>query len=189
MKKFFALLMALVMVFSMSSVAFALGANKVNESTGLGAEDGEVKVTVQENADDTIYYVEITWGTLEFTYDMSATKWDPTTHTYRESDGTGWATNDNPKITVINHSNAGVAVTADFDDGNNDKQATNFDVTATLTNADVTLESADVTARYNNVGNAASTTYTVSVSGVPNTAWTSTNNVVGTIVVIINPVA
>ncbi len=95
--------------------------------------------------------------------------WDPSTHTYKETDVDGNnVTFTKPDeilnaVTVKNHSNAAVAVSALFDD---DKIAEANGAKAELSDNDGTLASAAAVA-YGNVSEAASTSYTVSFDGTP----------------------
>lgn len=63
----------------------------------------------------TVYSVDITWGSMEFTYTAASQgTWDPTTHSYQNgTEGGTWSCKDSggDTITVANHSNAGVKVT------------------------------------------------------------------------------
>ena len=72
----------------------------------------EVTATyVQGSSSDIIYSVDVTWGSMEFTYTSPAQgTWDPETHEYLGAEDAGrWTyAEDANKITVTNHSNAGV---------------------------------------------------------------------------------
>jgi len=113
---------------------------KVNPSTGAlnnaGADaditGGELKLDVQAkiNEEDAniIYNIDIAWGTLKFVYNRSSQVWNPVTHKYADGPTAGsWLADNgsiigaaatefyldgtNNKITVTNHSNAGVDAT------------------------------------------------------------------------------
>lgn len=68
-------------------------------------------------SDDTVYQVDINWGSMVFTYNEgSRGTWDPKTHTYKD-DGVeeGWTYEEGAnEITVTNHSNATVTVEVEF---------------------------------------------------------------------------
>lgn len=162
MKKFLALILALVMVFSLAGVAFAedVAGNNVDTSTGAGTENNDVVVKVTASAK--VYYVEINWEPLEFTYSGEA-KWEPTSHSYDRT-GLGF-TDDEAVITVINHSNAPIWSTAKLE---NVDTTSGFSATLDVTELD--LVSAD-TDGYINTANAPAKTHTVTVNGEPTDAF------------------
>ncbi|MBQ7290800.1 MAG: hypothetical protein IJW76_03630 [Clostridia bacterium] len=72
------------------------------------AVSGELRL---ESIKRNVYSVEITWGSMEFTY---TPKWNPDTHTYVHSDS-GWSCEDGAnKITVANHSSAPIKVDLEY---------------------------------------------------------------------------
>ncbi|MBQ8862295.1 MAG: hypothetical protein IJ021_06105 [Clostridia bacterium] len=72
------------------------------------AVSGELRL---ESIKRDVYSVEITWGSMEFTY---TPKWNPDTHTYVHSDS-GWSCEDGAnKITVANHSSAPIKVDLEY---------------------------------------------------------------------------
>ena len=79
MKKVFALILALVMVFAMSSVAFA-----GNITANNGTEQESVKIKLTETT--TVYHVTIEWLALEFTYNKES-NWNVDTHKYEGEAG------------------------------------------------------------------------------------------------------
>lgn len=150
MKKLGALLMALVMVLSLSVTAFAVDPT----SSTLDLSEGNTSAThgvygiidvENESSATKVYKVDITWGSLVFTYIVNAgsrtTKWDPETHTYVSTTEGGyagtWGCQDGAdKVTLKNHSNAAMKATFTFtnslystitpsmkDDSNNDLTA------------------------------------------------------------------
>jgi|GEM_PF-1871511 len=60
-----------------------------------------------------VYMVDISWGSMTFTYTAASTgTWNPTTHTYDGVTAAKWTCAENAnKITVTNHSNAAVTAT------------------------------------------------------------------------------
>lgn len=131
MKKLCALALALVMALSLTVTALA------EEKTTSPAEDltlsdsakADVYAAFKEDAaggnSEIVYNIDVKWGSMKFTYTVNTTadgsKWDPDTHTYiggakkSSTDQGTWAVKegedaDSNKITVTNHSNAGVNV-------------------------------------------------------------------------------
>lgn len=186
MKKFLALILALVLAFSLGTVAFAADASETDNvvDSRLTGETNKETTTVTVNttagAVGKIYYVEVAWETLAFEYNSADVTWDPDTHTYTNANS-AWANGGKIEnaITVTNHSNDEVTVSTAF-------ATANMGVTAAITvNAgDATLESADIVA-YDEPGDAASVSYDVTVSGTPNDGFTSGDSV-GTITVTIS---
>ncbi|MDD6174357.1 MAG: hypothetical protein PUC59_01150 [Firmicutes bacterium] len=69
-----------------------------------------VYATYLSDVSETIYSIDIDWGSLEFTYTAGQGAWDPDTHTY-VTDSLGWTCEPGAnQITVINHSNTAVNV-------------------------------------------------------------------------------
>ena len=131
MKKAFALILTLAMVFSLSVPASSAAI------TGTGTGDvGEVKVNVIPGGSSTpsVYYVTVNWDSLTFTYtESSHTKlWQPEKHTYQTTGTSGGWNKTSADITVTNHSNVGIGVAMTFDGSGTAKTVNG--VTATLTN-------------------------------------------------------
>ena len=107
MKKILGLILSVLMLSALSVSAFA-----VSPLTSKGASDSASVSGIYKTgeASDTVYNVDITWGSLEFTYTgESKGTWNPDTHTYTDKTAGSWrcdlGAND---ITVVNHSNAQV---------------------------------------------------------------------------------
>lgn len=160
MKKVLALVLALVMVFALSAVAFA-----EEPQINVSGESGKAVTVEVKSGSDTaakVYSVAIAWGTMDFTYEYY--QWDDASHAYIG----GWVTEDGhdasitTDITVTNHSNAQVNVKAAY---STEGKTTVEGVTAELTNDGVaqTLHSAVGTDK----GAAPCVTYTLTVSGAP----------------------
>lgn len=125
------------MVFALGITASAVGSSTLN---GVGAVDGSlsnpVRVIVegvQSPSLDPVYYLTITWDSMDFTYDFKETSmiWNPEDHDYDISAGAaGWTLGTGQvaierdtkpgvasEVTVTNHSNVPVQYTAQFQAG------------------------------------------------------------------------
>lgn len=109
MKKIFVIIFASVLIFAASVTAFA-----ASPITAKGGSDSaEVKGTyVAGGTAETIYSVDVAWGSMEFTYtDASEGTWNPSNHKYDGGRAAAWSCSDGAnKINVTNHSNAAVTV-------------------------------------------------------------------------------
>lgn len=97
--------LALALAAGMSISAFAAA-----ETVGTGSKDIAVSAKYEDSTTPagTTYSVDVTWDSMEFTYTVSGSKvWEPTKHDYTVSTTDVWSS-DNNKITVTNHSNAGI---------------------------------------------------------------------------------
>lgn len=121
MKKTLALLLTLAMVLSLAIVPAAAATTTNNITTIGGTATHDVTATYKTSSGSTggstVYSVDITWGDMAFTYTAgSAGTWDPNTHSLTGGTGGAWApdTSDGNKITVTNHSNAGVTASLTY---------------------------------------------------------------------------
>lgn len=168
MKKFIALILAVLLIASMSVTAFAadvadgdITSNTANKKTG------DVKVQVTDAAGnvftaDATYFVVITWGDLIFDLEVA----NPKTNITWDGDkynivGGNWDDETTHYVTVTNKSDAKVAISAAFSNGNKTSEK-KYEVAATITNGDKTL--ADAVNKEPD-----STTYTISLSAAPKT--------------------
>ncbi len=111
------------------------------------SESHSVYATYEEGeSPTTIYSVDITWESMEFTY-TAASKgtWNTEEHKYEDPQPASWSFENN-SITVVNHSNA--AITADFSyapaDGFENIEGTFVDEEQdALTPSEITLSSAE----------------------------------------------
>ena len=147
-KKIIAATLALTLSMSMGNFVYA-------------AEDSsaDIKATYQAGKEntDTVYSVDVKWGSLEYTYSSGVTKsWDPTTLKYKETSGTSsWTCQDGAdQITVTNNSNADITASLAYAE-------TGSNITGTFTNSKIGLKSAEGT----NVGESPSGTTTLSLNG------------------------
>jgi len=112
MKKIFALILAVMMIATMSVTAFAAETTVKEEKTET------ITVTGTYNADSgtpaDVISLDISWGSMAFTYTAGTQEWDPATHTYKETAGTWNCDEGANKITLTNHSNIGVDVWMTF---------------------------------------------------------------------------
>lgn len=147
-KKIIAATLALTLSMSMGNFVYA-------------AEDSsaDIKATYQAGKEntDTVYSVDVKWGSLEYTYSSGVTKsWDPTTLKYKETSGTSsWTCQQGAdQITVTNNSNADITASLAYG-------KTDSNITGTFTNPKIGLKSAEGT----NVGESPSETTTLSLKG------------------------
>lgn len=128
MKKILALTFVLLLTVALSVSSFA--ATKSPSTTTIAQTDAEkssgdfpssntdtcdVDVKIVNTAVLSVYNVTIAWDSLDFTFTFANTNvWNPADHTYGGTGGS-WANNDGRKITVTNHSNEDVYVTASMD--------------------------------------------------------------------------
>lgn len=109
MKKIFAVILTIALLSFASINTFA--ASPI-ESYG-GSDSAEVKGTYKAGSSAaTVYSVEISWGSMEFTYtDASKGTWNPVDHKYDGVKVAEWSCAEGEnKIEVKNHSNADVSV-------------------------------------------------------------------------------
>ena len=148
MKKIIAATLALTLSMSMGNLVYA-----VEDKTA------DIKATYQAGKEntDTVYSVDVKWGSLEYTYSSGVTKsWDPTTLKYKETSGTSsWTCQQGAdQITVTNNSNADITASLAY-------AGTESNITGTFSNSKIGLKSAEGT----NVGESPSETTTLSLKG------------------------
>ena len=174
MRKTIAMILALIMVLSMSTVAFA--------AETLGQNDSQnIDVTAKYSDSVTtpvVYSVDLTWDSMTFTYSEAGTMdWDPETHTYTENITAGWDET-SADITVTNHSNVDVDVVFDY------VPVETFGVQTELEYAGLNILMAP--GAEGEPDTAASITAVLTVSGTPNENVTAEGVVVGTITVTVD---
>ena len=148
MKKIIAATLALTLSMSMGNLVYA-----------VEDKSADIKATYQAGKEntDTVYSVDVKWGSLEYTYSSGVTKsWDPTTLKYKETSGTSsWTCQDGAdQITVTNNSNADITASLAY-------AGTESNITGTFSNSKIGLKSAEGT----NVGESPSETTTLSLKG------------------------
>lgn len=148
MKKIIAATLALTLSMSMGNFVYAVDDSSANIIATYQAG--------KENT-DTVYSVDVKWGSLEYTYSSGVTRsWDPTTLKYKETSGTSsWTCQKGAdQITVTNNSNADITASLAY-------AGTESNITGTFTNSKIGLKSAEGT----NVGESPSETTTLSLKG------------------------
>ncbi len=166
MKKIFALILTLALVFSLAAVP-AYADSTIDSKTGSATQ--EVKATYDStsgSSDTIVYSVTIVWGAMDFTYHDSS--WNPATHSYNA----GW-TADGNTVKVINDSNT--AITAKLSYAAKDGFT---GITGTFDNDTLELTTAVGTA----VGASPNKTATLTLSGALDKD-TAASTAVGTITV------
>ena len=148
MKKMIAATLALTLSMSMGNLVYA-----------VEDKSADIKATYQagKESTDTVYSVDVNWGSLEYTYSSGVTKsWDPTTLKYKETSGTSsWTCQEGAdQITVTNNSNADITASLAYG-------KTDSNITGTFTNPKIGLKSAEGT----NVWESPSETTTLSLNG------------------------
>lgn len=166
MKKVISMILALVLVLSMSITAFAAESHEV-KGNNLGVVEG-----------GTVYAVDIAWGSMEFTYEVPADVWNGEEHKYETTAGTWTCASGANVITVTNRSNAAVNVSV----------TTNVivsGITASAANGSFTLGSAAEGATTEIEGKATEGEATVTLSGAL-TDKTASNRVIGSVTVTVS---
>lgn len=163
MKKIISVLLAVALIAAMSVTVFAAtpAAQTIQELSGTAT--GQVDVKIAKNAEQDItkvYYVDVTWDSLDFTYTFNKSKtntWQPGSHTYTE-EGNANANWDKTSatVTVTNHSNAAVVVSAAAPTAMNGVSVAVTDPVNLPSAVGKATDAADLKG-----------TFTVSVSGVP----------------------
>lgn len=164
-KKFLCAGLSAVLALSCGATAFA----GTITSEG-GTESQLVYATYSPIAEaPTVYAVEITWGSMEFTYEAATvTKtWDPATHTYKEETGeaVGWTNEEGAnKITVTSRSNKALTA-AIATEMVNDTTGDYSEITATPAVNSLQLADASTGATTETPGTEAKAETTISLSG------------------------
>lgn len=171
MKKILTIILALVLVLSMSITAFAAENNS-----------HEVKGTYQATDESsTVYAVDVTWGNMEFTYDVPADVWNGEEHKYESGGEARWKHDEGANVvTVTNRSNAAVNVAVTTDTGS-------CGITASVTNSTFQLGNAAEGATTEIAGTATEGTAVITLSGEL-TNKSAKKSVIGSVTVTITAV-
>ncbi len=115
-KKILATVLAVVLAMGLSTAAFAEKGSAPKLTVPNEQVIGVEGSYVGEGKAETVYSVDVAWGSMTFTYHTTGDKtWNPDTHEYNFTEGDGWKFDENSnKVTVTNHSNAPVIVNFDF---------------------------------------------------------------------------
>ena len=167
MKKFLTLALALAMVLTFSVSVFAASENVGGES-GLETlnqpSDINVTVGITTGTATTIYRVDIEWSNVDFVYHAAySNNWNPTTHIYETEVADSW-NHESATVTVTNHSNAPVAVSAVAEEGNAGVDYTFVKNDATSGELTKKLASAASDGILGNPANADNVTYTLTIN-------------------------
>lgn len=115
-KKTAVMLLAGFLTVSMGTAAFAGSPTLKNNTANIKATYSEETLTPEK------YYVDIQWGSLEYTYNSGTTQtWDSTTLKFKEQPGKpSWSVeNGADTITVTNHSNMGIMASFSYENKEN----------------------------------------------------------------------
>jgi hypothetical protein len=113
MKKLVITAASLAMLASLPMTALA-ASDTIEEKPGSQTIEVQAKYVDGVTTQD-VYSVDVEWGAMEFTYNVSGSKiWKPADHTYEVTPTEGWTAYGNT-VTVINHSNQPVDVAFSFD--------------------------------------------------------------------------
>lgn len=112
MKKMISILLALVLLMSMSITVFAEDSNTSLNAAG-SADVNVIGTYVAGETGGTVFSVDIAWTGMDFTYHAaSESVWDATEHKYSDAVAAYWE--GQGTITVTNHSNTAIDVTPAF---------------------------------------------------------------------------
>ena len=105
-KKFAVAVLALMLMATQAGMASAETMSGKNDSKSIDVKARYVDGITEPE----VYSVDITWGSMEFTYSAAGThEWNPGTHKYTDNTSASW-TADGNDVTVVNHSNKDVKV-------------------------------------------------------------------------------
>lgn len=121
-RKLFVVALALVLTLCMTATAFA-GTSNVTDLSDSSKNPVSIDVKgsySDEHTSGTVYSVDISWGSMSFTYSISgAMSWNPNTHQYNDNETKVWVLSNgiagtDDAITVKNHSNAPINAELSF---------------------------------------------------------------------------
>lgn len=162
-RKLFVVALALVFTLCMTATAFA-GTSNVTDLSDSSKNPVSIDVKgsySDEHTSGTVYSIDISWGSMEFTYSISGdVTWNPTTHKYDDHENADWVATGNTIITA-NHSNKAVNVAFAFakDETNAPKVTGSFDKES------YTLSAADTGDSLNDPDKAPTDSSTLTIGG------------------------
>lgn len=169
MKRAFTMTLALLLVMSLSAVAFAAAPGDSESIDVTGKYNSTVNTA-------TVYSVDIVWENMTFTYNEVTEKvWNSADHSY-SSTTTGEWDKTTANITVTNHSNAAVTAAVAYN------AVADTGVTGTLTNTEKVLASG-VEGKPNE---ADALVATLTISGKPNETVTNDGVKIGSITITLS---
>ena len=169
MKNSFRILLALLLVLSMTTTVFAAAPGD-RENIDV---TGKYNSTVNET---TVYSVDITWESMTFTYNETTEKvWNAADHSYTATTSGGWDKT-TANITVTNHSNAAVTAAIAY------SPVADTGVTGTLNATHKTL-AAGVEGKPNE---ADALVATLTISGKPTEAVTNAGVKIGSVTITLS---
>ena len=168
----------LALVLSVALFASFAASAADTSKIGIGSDSRDIICNFEAASVDkttVIYSVDVTWDDVEFTYNAGELQWNPEKHDYTSVKEDGSWSNNGGKITVTNHSNAGVAVAVSTE------AASGQNVSFTIADADKSFTLA--TAVETTVAGAPSKEVTFTANGTPTASGTQAK--IGTITVAI----
>lgn len=196
MKKYFSLILVLVLAFAMTISAFAAD----NAVDGQGAGTGKADVTAQfaagEDKNDpgdvaTVYHVTLEWtvtSTLKYSAGTTTYTWNADETKYEAQDpiGEGWEGTAQVKVTVTNKSNAEIKATAAWANAGSVEATVGFD------NSEITIASAakDITTVTDGAkGEEQTGSITANITAITAGTINTNNAVIGTVNLTLAPKA
>lgn len=139
MKKALAILLTLALMCAGLTVFAESSGSATVSSPGETAEIDVQGKYAASAPPATVYHVEVSWGSMEFTYNAATQgSWNPSTHSYGEGSEASWTCDtDANVITVKNHSNAGITASFDFE------AVEDFNVEGVFSDDSLTLDTAE----------------------------------------------
>ena len=174
MKQIFTLALTFLLIFTLVTVTAFAADTTITATSDTATRD--VTASYHSGAGGgTVYSVDITWGSMAFTYSNgSGSTWNPATHTYSSGGAAGWSNSGNT-VKVTNHSNTSVSAELTY------ASESGFEgITGSFDNATMNLATAVGTT----VPNAPAETAALSLSGALDSS-VATPTTIGTITVTI----